>query len=214
MAVEWLYDPDQHRYYRDGVVVPIRELVRTRDQFAAAQQALLRALGEQLDAGTISITEWETQFRAIAAETLTALHMFGAGGEAMVRDRPIHIIRLIQALERQIPYANEFVRQVRTGEIETTAIAARSELYVGAGITAYEQARSDDWGITLPFYPADGDTECLANCRCSWELSTSLDEDTGRDVTMAVWQTEGDDKVCASCMGRGALFPEPGVVVG
>lgn len=213
MAVEWLYDPDEHRYYRDGRVVSLREIVRTRDQFAAARQAMLRALGEQLAAGTITLAVWEVEFRRIVAETITALHLFGAGGEQMIRQKPVHIARLVEALERQIPFARSFIDEVRDGVVAADAVAARSELYVGAGITAHDQARADDWGITLPYYPADHGTPCQSNCRCSWEITTSTDEATGRDVTRAYWQTEGDSKVCSGCRSRGAEFPYPGVVV-
>jgi hypothetical protein len=213
VAVRWEYDEERHRYLRDGRVVPIRELVRTRDQFAAARQAMLRALGEQLAAGTITLAMWEAEFRAIVAETMTALHLFGAGGEAMLIKKPIHVLRLIQALDRQMPFAKSFVDDIIVGTTSLDAVAARSELYVGAGIMAYEQARSDEWGVTLPFYPADHGTPCQSNCRCNWTITTAVDEVSGRDVTMAYWQTEGDGKVCDGCRRRGAEYPYPGVVV-
>jgi hypothetical protein len=215
VADQWTYDPQKRQYVDpNGRLVPIRELVRVRDQFASARQAMLRTIGEQLAAGTITVAEWEAQFRAIVAETITALHIFGAGGETMVRTKPMHLRRLVTALERQIPFANAFVSELQTGQIEATAVAARSELYVGAGITAYEEARADEWGVTLPYYPADHGTPCESNCRCNWTITTSTHELTGRDMTTAYWQTEGDGKVCDGCQQRAAEYPYPGEVVG
>jgi hypothetical protein len=214
VAVKWTYDPTANQYsYPSGRKVPLRELVRVRDGFAAARQTMLRELGEQLASGKIGLPEWEVQFRAIVSETISALHMFGAGGEQMLAQNPMHIVRLRMALNEQMPFSSRFVSQIYTGEVSPEAVAARSEQYVGAGIKAYEQARADNWGITLPYYPADHLTECHGNCRCSWSITTTTDATTGNDVTKAWWQTEGDDKVCADCRRRGADYPAPGVVI-
>ena len=213
MAAEWKYDPITHVYIDpNGRRVTPRQLVSARDRFAAARQAMLHALGLQLAAGSITVEQWEGEFKRLVAETITALHLFGAGGEAMVRARSIHIDRLVQALDRQLPFATQFIDQVRSGELSGDAIAARSELYVGAGVSAYEQARADDWGVELPYYPADHGTPCESNCRCSWIIETAWNEQEQRDVTTARWQTEGDGKVCDGCMTRAREWP--GNVIG
>ena len=206
--MNWTYDPRLHRF-RDarGNLVSMRDLITTRDRFVAAREAMAQALGESFASGAISLDDFEAQFRALTAETITAMQMFGAGGEAMLRQKPVHIARLVELLTRQIPYADAFLSELRAGEVSPEAAGARAAMYQAAGINAYEVAQSDDWGISLPYYPADGDTECHSNCRCSWEITTNWDEAQQRDVTYARWQTEGDDKVCDGCQGRADAWP-------
>jgi len=205
MASLWDYDPDRHVWISPaGQIISFPQLITLRDGFASARQAMVRALGEELAAGTITMDEWAQAFKALSAETITALHLFGSGGEAMVRQRPALVARLATLLERQIPFADAFIAEVRSGAVSLDAVAARSELYVGAGIEAYEQARADERGIELPYYPADGSSECKSNDRCAWIIETRWDDELGRDATFATWQTEHDENVCDTCRQRGA----------
>lgn len=206
---DWRYDPAKHAYIDPaGKIVTLRQMVATRDAFVAARVAMAQALGDALAAGTITLDEFSTQFRALSAETLTALHLFGSGGAAMVEARPTLVARLAQLLERQIPYADAFIAELQDGTVTAEAAGARAGLYQGAGIEAYEQARADDFGIELPFYPADGSSECKTNDRCAWIIETRWNDELGRDVTYATWQTEHDENVCETCRQRGAEWQD------
>lgn len=68
----------------------------------------------------------------------------------------------------QLPYLRAFAEQVAAGEKSAAQVAAQSALYAGATRATYSEAR---WfGASLPAHPADGSTECLVQCKCSWAL--------------------------------------------
>jgi hypothetical protein len=51
--------------------------------------------------------------------------------------------------------------------MDEAAIRRRAELYAGPVRATYYKERYPN----LPAWPADGSTECLAFCRCSWQES-------------------------------------------
>jgi hypothetical protein len=87
------------------------------------------------------------------------------------------------------------------------AMAARSELYSGATIVAFEEgqaaAHSAGRGVLiLPVYPADNGTECRSRCRCGWHITG----DESAQVWRCTWVTAGDRGVCDGCRDRGRRY--------
>lgn len=203
MATEYTYDPDSHAYRDErGLIVPFRAMVSIRDGFVSARQVLVRDLAVLYTSGAIDLDTFITRFRAITAESLAALFLLGGGGAAAVTARPLSLSLLQTLLDRQMPFASSFFDDIRAGSLSDAEIGARAALYQEAAVTSYEQAAADSWGIELPFYPADHGTECESNCRCSWEITTVTNPDTGQDETYATWNTMGDAKVCSGCRQR------------
>ena len=72
-------------------------------------------------------------------------------------------------------------------EMSEPAARARAAMYAGSIRATFEKARSPG----LPFYPGEG-TECLTNCRCSWQ-------DNGDDTY--TWVLDAKES-CATCLER------------
>lgn len=81
------------------------------------------------------------------------------------------------------------------------SIVARATMYVGTLWGAAQALFTKGWD--LPFYPADGSTPCLTNCRCRWTLAPGADESilTGTWI----WKTAGDERRCDPCADRDNL---------
>ena len=204
-AIEWVYDIGKHKYInaKTGRALTDKQVTAIRDGFVKAREAYVRGITNMYTSGEISLPTWTTLFEQATAETMTALHTLGAGGAenaALTGDA----LKLQELLDAQLPYSRQFISEVEAGKLTDDQIAARAAQYQSAGIEAYEQAQANDWGIgeDMPYYPADGGTECGPGCRCSWVIEDEFDGDD--QVTYITWETNADDKVCADCAARAA----------
>jgi hypothetical protein len=60
----------------------------------------------------------------------------------------------------------------------------------------YELGKAESQGApSLPAYPGDGQTACLGNCRCNWDI-----EET-EDAWEATWELN-DAEHCADCIAN------------
>lgn len=110
-------------------------------------------------------------------------------GERVLPTATRQVIR--DAVAAQMPYLRAFAAEL--GGLSDAQIAARAALYAGATRATYERSR---WvGRGLPAYPADGGTECLVNCKCSW---------VERDGAM-YWEL-GQAEHCGDCESRAAQW--------
>lgn len=105
------------------------------------------------------------------------------------------------------PPTTEAATVIAQAEAED-AVAARSELYAGTVVHSFEVAQVEAIAVVrgrglrdLPYFPADGGTQCRSNCRCSWTIAY---DDIDR-IYRCTWNTEGDGKVCAGCAERRRL---------
>lgn len=96
-----------------------------------------------------------------------------------------------RAVGEQVSYLKKFVGD--TKDMSEAAIAARAKLYAGSVVATYSQARWGDWA--LPFYPTQG-SECMVNCRCSWQV-----EDNNDGTGSAVWKLSAAEH-CVTCKTR------------
>jgi hypothetical protein len=99
-------------------------------------------------------------------------------------------------ITKHSPFAEQFVRDIGGGAVSEAQAAARAQLYAGASVESYEITNGAVRGAELPYYPADGGTECHSRCRCWW----AFEESDG--ATNAYWQTAEDAGVCDGCLRR------------
>lgn len=85
----------------------------------------------------------------------------------------------------QLKYYDAFASQA--GDMSEGAVGARAGMYAQAIRGTYEAAKYPG----LPFYPGEG-TECLTNCRCSWQ------DDGDGSYT---WVLDAKES-CATCVER------------
>lgn len=93
-------------------------------------------------------------------------------------------------MAEQLGYLHTFAQAAPN--LSAQAVAARAAMYVGATRATYFAARYPG----LPFYPGDGNTACLTNCRCSIE-----ERENG------IYWVLGETDACDDCNARAAGSP-------
>ena len=147
-----------------------------------------------------SVDAWEKEMARIIARAHTAALIAGTAERAGV---PVSdgLFRGLSRAERnelnatvkaQLDYLSRFVDDVRSGDLSPAQIAARADLYGGPLRATYYRNRY----IGLPYYPADGGTPCLSNCKCSWR-----DEEG-----VYYWELSASEH-CVGCLEREAKNP-------
>lgn len=161
------------------------------------------ALTARLAAGQITPTVWMREMERAIARAHTAA-LIGATadrtgtrvGSGLTRANNLSRAErrdLEKAIASQRPYLAGFARDVRAGGLSDAQIAARADLYAGPVRLTYSQTRWRD--ANLPAHPADGSSECLAWCKCSWAL-----RDDGY-----TWEL-GTAEHCATCESRASQW--------
>jgi hypothetical protein len=198
----WVYDPSAHRYVDGDRLLTERQLLDLRNAIADGMSTEAKSLARQLIDGVITFAQWAKAFAKLIRDGITAGFLLGRGGQAQLT--AVSTKTLDALVADQLGYAKSFASVVSdlidAGTATVDGVGSRSALYAGASVQAFHQGQSEDWRIELPYYPADGETECLGNCRCSWEVT-----DTDTEVT-AIWRTEDDHKVCEDCEARGKEY--------
>lgn len=100
---------------------------------------------------------------------------------------------LRKQIDGQLKYLDGFISDLKAGKMTMAQAQSRAALYAGSAQATYGQARYPG----LPFYPGDGGTPCLGNCRCSWH-----DEGDGKFSYQL-----GAAEHCAGCVDRAARSP-------
>lgn len=190
----WRYRTDSAEYYASGTTEPVTQaqLRAVRNQLADGLMETLDALARRYAAGELTLSEWAAQFGAAIRQGTTAGYLLGSGGQNAATNDVL--FRLDALIAEQMPFAEQFIRDLGAANLSPEQMAARAQMYAGTAVTAYESARAYSNGIDLPTYPGMGDTTCLSRCRCSWTIETTDTE------VMAWWDTQGDEKVCDSCL--------------
>lgn len=99
----------------------------------------------------------------------------------------------------QDDYLQQFVDDMKAGEMSPDELAARAQLYTGSIRATYWHGTLEE--LPLPYWPAE-DTECLTNCLCRWRLET-LDSTAGDfDVYWELGHPKGKNEHCQTCLDR------------
>lgn len=130
------------------------------------------ALAEGLAQGRIELDEWAEAMQTELRRYHLATSVLGAGGANQMVEANFLIAQ--RKAEEQVGYLNRWVDEMRRGDFPLDAaprVRQRAKLYAGAGNATFSESRAQRFGVTgLPFYPADGGTDCKSNCRCEWEF--------------------------------------------
>jgi hypothetical protein len=208
VAIE--YRDGQWRDLDTGEVLVISALVSRRDkQILAWQQALAQMARDELrDAETGGVTEsgvkaFGPAFLESLAMMLTAAFVYAAGGATRMDETQWG--RVAELVGKQQDFASNFLDALRAGQVSGDEAIARSGMYAGSAVEAFEQGRASQLGDTLnlddlPGYPGDGLTQCLSNCRCYWSYEETA---SGWDC---YWNVANDEGTCVGCMERGVLW--------
>lgn len=196
MAAAWKWDQSRHTYLRNGTPLTHAQTVAVRDALASGFGQMGGDIVSSYYSGGIELGALRDAFAQHVTDTIRAQYLLGRGGVNTAVDTDSQ--RIISIISEQLGFAGKFVDSIKTGDMSEAEAVGRANLYAGATVQAYEEGRARTYGsLDLPAYPADGSTECLARCRCAWEIEET---DTEWNCT---WQTMQDDVVCPTCVERG-----------
>jgi hypothetical protein len=179
----------------DGRFLSQAQAVDLRNEWTANRAAANRDLTLRLANGELSVQQWQAEMMASIKETWITSYLLGRGGRAMME--PSDWGRLGALIKEQYQYLRDFAAEIVAGRQTPAQVIARSGLYASASTQAYEEARNTAYeGMpTLPGFPADGATQCRANCKCRWSISETVTEWRAR------W-TLGAAEHCSGCVER------------
>lgn len=171
---------------------------KLRDELLAALALLVAGLAEDLATGSITLDEWESAMRDQIKDALGMAYVFGRGGLDQMTDADWHALSGLVVAAYM--YLDQFATDIEQSLLSEAAIAARSEMYIGAGVGAYERGQASALDLYLPVYPGD-DCEGMTNCRCWWDVN-----ELGDGSMEAIWHCEDDKESCDVCIAHGEEF--------
>lgn len=190
----WTWQTETRRYRnpQTGRFVSDDTVTFWRNMFIDRRQGAVRDLAQALAAGWVSIGSWREQMGEIQRETYGIMAALGRGGLAAMQ--PDDWERVNAQLAHQQPFLERFASEIEQGRLTVDQIGARSELYVGTSVQAFEAARAAAWGDPdLPELPGDGSTPCGGNCRCSWSIKATA------VAWECTWHGSNDERTCNGC---------------
>ena len=196
-ALRWLWNQVSQVFHRmrggkiDKIVGPTPTL-RDRFLFVERNSGHMAGLHKSVLSGDMSIQQWVLGFRARLKGVYIDQYVMARGGRAAMTQRDWG--RLGAMLKKQYGFMNRFGEDIAAGKLTEAQMARRSQMYFDSARQAFERGKEESLGMpTLPAYPADGQTQCLSNCQCYWDIRETEDE------WLATW-TLGAAEHCPDCV--------------
>ena len=201
----WIWEPTAKRYrlttegadalsQKPGTFVSQAKMLSLRDEYIAARKDNTNALANQLAKGDMTLNEWTLAMRQEVKDNFVNQYMLAHGGRNSMTQADWG--RVGQMVRGQYEYLNAFADQIASGDYSEQAIAARSRMYIEASGQAFERGKIAAQGVPdLPAFPSDGQTRCLTNCKCAWEIKETSTE------WRAFWRLSSAEH-CPDCVGN------------
>ena len=188
---EWNDTTKRFRNLVTGANITDNRRIGLREEYIQKQLPAIRRLVIQLRDGEITVQEYLLAVRRHIKKAYLGEWLLGKGGiNAMTSDD----VRLVGIhTQRQYGFLQNFVEQIRNGELSVAQIRSRTEMYIHSATQAYERAQASSYGIGLPEYPGDGNQICLSRCKCRWEIVVTETE------IQAHWLMNITAEHCESC---------------
>jgi hypothetical protein len=170
---------------------------KTRRGFDRATARIIdgiQELADGINAGILSVDQWQVEMANLLAVGHTAAWMEGADRREI---GPIARSEIQQALADQLDYLNAFADELDTvpWSERDAWYRARANLYAGAMRSTYSKGRT--LGLPLPAHPGDGSTRCLVNCKCEWRI-----QQVGTNDDYDCYWRLGSAEHCPDCVSR------------
>lgn len=198
-AKKWIYDKRVKNYRNEtsGKFIAKKTLVKMRDDYAVRAKESIADLAGRLADQSLTVQAWETAMRAAVKDAIGAQYVFGRGGVNAMQASDW--ARTGNLAKDSYKYLRSFAQDIADGKLSEKQIAARAQLYFNSTTNAYERGRAASFEVVLPAYPADGGTDCKANCRCYWAIT-----ETSKEVRAKWTLTSGEN--CEGCIARGSQY--------
>jgi len=180
----WSWNESSHRYHdsatgrfmgRDevlGYVQQSLDAARTAPAITLADGSLSMGtdlLSNLVGNGMLSPRDWHAQMREEIKAEYIRQYMLGRGGRGNMTAKDWGSIGGMVA--DQYRYLKDFAKLVAEGKLSEAQIRARAAMYVNSAREGFERGQARAFGLPeLPAYPGDGQTICLTNCACSWQI--------------------------------------------
>lgn len=172
MPPSWYYYRDRNQYQdaESGKFISQSRVRALMQRFENRYKQDIKSISDRLSNGEISIQRWVTEMRQAVKDAYVIQYTVGKGGVGNMTQSDWG--RIGGLLKGQYAYLNGFASQIANGELTPKQIAARANLYIDSSTQAFERGKAASHGLfSLPAYPGDGTTECMANCRCYWRIT-------------------------------------------
>lgn len=160
--------------------------------------ALTLRLKELIDLATdglIADLGSTAEYQEIMSELLTRYHtaayLVGADADDI---SPAARRRIIDGVASQLAFLERFVTEIQGAEEFEAGWQSRARSYAESIKEPYWTGRTKL--LPLPAQPGDGTTQCLTQCRCSWDIRK-----TGNDSYRCKW-VRGVTDSCQTCIQR------------
>lgn len=202
MPPAWNYYRDRNQYQdaTTGKFIAQSRVRSLMQRFENKQKETVRAISDRLSNGEISIQRWVFEMRQAIKDAYVVQYTVGKGGYDNMSQADWG--RVGGILRQQYQYLNNFAAEAARGDLTPRQIAARAGLYIDSSTQAFERGKAASHGLfNLPAYPGDGSTECMANCRCHWQIT--------RDGTTyhASWRMSNAEH-CETCRIRSVAWAD------
>lgn len=201
--MSWYWDDSNKTYHKivsDKItnVLEISKIITLRDLFTDRAMKKSDALVESMMIeGSITIQQWEREMRILLRDTYRAMYELAIGGSGNMTQADYG--RLGGILQEQYRYLHNFAADIAAGRLSPLQAMNRARMYIESATQAFERAQAASYGITLPQYPGDGGTQCLANCRCHWEIRS-------RKKEYACYWRLGQAEHCPDCLEASKIY--------
>lgn len=171
------------------------------EKYKAEFEKEAEKITDRLINGDINARQWKSLVVGELRFLMITSAAAGAGGLGMLS--PADIAKVDQAIQRQIPYLENFAAQIeRTppGDLKFGKLKKRTVQYFGSARPLLEQVIARAGGRPeLPFNPAQK-TDCGNNCHCQWKW---VEIDPNKGDYDVFWKL-ADVEHCMTCSARAA----------
>lgn len=185
----------------NGRWIGAKEAAGLRDTFIDKQKTRVDGLTDKLVEGRINVQQWTLETRKIIKDTYGIEYAAAKGGWQNVTQAEWGTLG--QKLQTgEYVRLNQFAQDIADGKLSPAQINARSDLYVEGASQVYERGKAENKGLdtaALPAYPGDGQTACLSNCRCHWDIAETA------DAFEATWVLD-DAEHCEDCLANADTY--------
>ena len=195
---EWNDRTKRFRNLVTGANITDIRRIELRDAYIQKQLPAIRRLVNQLGNGEITVQEYLLSIRRHIKKTYLGEWLLGKGGVNAMTANDVRLVGI--HVHRQYEFLQNFVEQIRNGELSVAQIRSRTEMYIHSATQAYERGQASSYDVDLPEYPGDGNQLCLSRCKCRWEIVRTDTE------IQAHWLVNIAVEHCESCRNNTAKW--------
>ena len=165
------------------------------ESLIARLQALIDAATGNLEANLspAQVREYHAIMEELLSRYHLAAYMTGAGTvEISAEARG----KVLEGVAVQLAFLDNFITEIEDNDTFVMGWTARARMYGESIKEPYWNGRVKL--LPLPSMPGDGTTQCLTNCRCSWDVTTINERIGDYD---ARWIRDARDS-CQTCIQR------------